>query len=224
MSDQASRGLMAPSLDLPPRVSSFLVKVASRCNLRCDYCYVYEHADQSWRQQPKLLSAENEQFLARRLGEYALAAKLERLLVVFHGGEPLLFGARRLAALADRIREVLPPFTAPDFSLQTNGVLLTEQELLLLKRARFGVSVSLDGPPSVHDRHRPDAKGRPSSERTLEAIRLLQRHPDTFSGVIGVIDPSAAPKAVLDYFAALNPPRLDLLLPDANHLRLPPGR
>ena len=34
---------------LPPaRITSFLVKIASRCNLACDYCYMYEHADQTY--------------------------------------------------------------------------------------------------------------------------------------------------------------------------------
>jgi uncharacterized protein len=29
----------------------FIVKVHSRCDLSCDYCYMYEMADQSWRDQ-----------------------------------------------------------------------------------------------------------------------------------------------------------------------------
>ena len=27
----------------------FILKVHSRCNLSCSYCYVYEMADQAWR-------------------------------------------------------------------------------------------------------------------------------------------------------------------------------
>ena len=34
------------------RSRQFLLKVHSRCNLACDYCYVYQHADQSWRTRP----------------------------------------------------------------------------------------------------------------------------------------------------------------------------
>ena len=30
-----------------------VLKVHSRCDLACDHCYVYEHADQSWRARPK---------------------------------------------------------------------------------------------------------------------------------------------------------------------------
>lgn len=28
----------------------FVVKIHSRCNPACDYCYVYDMADQSWRE------------------------------------------------------------------------------------------------------------------------------------------------------------------------------
>ena len=34
----------------------FVLKVHARCNLACDYCYMYELADQSWRNASKLMS------------------------------------------------------------------------------------------------------------------------------------------------------------------------
>src|ERR1043166_2879062 len=35
----------------PTPFREFVLKVHSRCNLTCDYCYIYEMADQSWRAQ-----------------------------------------------------------------------------------------------------------------------------------------------------------------------------
>ena len=55
------------SSSLPPRITSFLVKIASRCNLACDYCYIYEHADQSWRSQPPFMSDQTRRKLAERI-------------------------------------------------------------------------------------------------------------------------------------------------------------
>ena len=49
-----------------PKLTSFLVKVASRCNLDCDYCYVYHHADQSWRAMPEVLSPGDREAFATR--------------------------------------------------------------------------------------------------------------------------------------------------------------
>ena len=81
---------------MPARVAhitSFLVKIASRCNLDCDYCYVYHHADQRWRSMPRLMSAETLTAFAGRLVDYAREADMKRCVVVLHGGEPLLAGA-----------------------------------------------------------------------------------------------------------------------------------
>jgi len=36
----------------------FILKVHSRCDLACDHCYVYEHADQTWRHKPKVIADE----------------------------------------------------------------------------------------------------------------------------------------------------------------------
>lgn len=33
-------------------ITQYVIKLHSRCNLACDHCYVYEHADQTWRQHP----------------------------------------------------------------------------------------------------------------------------------------------------------------------------
>ena len=35
---------------------TFIWKIASRCNLNCTYCFVYNMADQRWREQPAFMS------------------------------------------------------------------------------------------------------------------------------------------------------------------------
>ncbi len=37
-------------------ISQYVLKVCSRCDLACDHCYVYEHADQSWQAKPKIIA------------------------------------------------------------------------------------------------------------------------------------------------------------------------
>ncbi len=208
----------------PVRFTSFLVKIASRCNLACDYCYMYEHADQSWRAQPAFMSDETRRLLAARLGEYARQANLAQLVVVFHGGEPLLAGAERLAETSDWIRNALPATTRADFSLQTNGTLLTEDGLRCLAEANISVSLSLDGSKAANDLHRLGHNGESSFQQSLNALELLERYPDTYAGLIAVIDPRTPPEKLFEFFAPRSPPRLDFLLPDANHMRPPPGR
>ncbi|MDQ3802344.1 MAG: FxsB family radical SAM/SPASM domain protein [Acidobacteriota bacterium] len=208
----------------PPRITSFLVKIASRCNLACDYCYMYEHADQGWRGQPALMSERVRRKLAERVGEYARREGLERLVVVFHGGEPLLAGPGRIAETARWIKQAVPSLTRVDFSLQTNGTLLDEEALDRLASEGVSVSLSIDGPRRANDLHRLDHRGRTSFPQTLRALELLESRPDVYGGVIAVVDPSVTPDELFEFFGPRLPPRLDFLLPDANHERLPPGR
>lgn len=206
------------------RLTSFLVKVASRCNLDCDYCYVYHHADQSWRTMPRVLSASDQVAFAKRLAAYVRAAGLDECAVIFHGGEPLLAGIDTLVHFAGLLRTAVPAECAIDIGLQTNGLLLTAETLEALDGANIAVSLSLDGPRSFNDRHRTSRRGRSSFDRAYAALQRLEERPAIFSGVIAVIDPGMSPRELFEFFAAHRIPKLDFLLPDAHHDRLPPGR
>ncbi|MBA1138722.1 cyclophane-forming radical SAM/SPASM peptide maturase YhhB [Mesorhizobium neociceri] len=208
--------------EAPPRITSFLVKVASRCNLDCDYCYVYHHADQSWRSMPKLLSAGDRGAFAHRLASYLAEESIKRSTVIFHGGEPLLAGVGTLVAFARQIRAATS--SSVDIGLQTNGLLLTEAALRAFEAADISISLSLDGPKYANDKHRNSKKGRSSFERVEGALERLKKHPTVFAGVIAVVDPTTPAEDLLAYFAAHEVPKLDFLLPDAHHLRQPAGR
>jgi uncharacterized protein len=204
-------------------VTCFLVKVASRCNLNCDYCYMYHHADQSWKKMPAFLSRENEELLANRIAEYTRNNNLERILIVYHGGEPLLAGIETIERITSGIRKTLPAFTKADFSLQTNGTLLTEVIVKEFERLDITVSLSIDGPESA-SKHRLNHAGKPSFFETEAALKILEKYPKIFGGVISVIDVNNDPESLLEYFNGFEIPSLDFLLPDANYNKLPPGR
>lgn len=207
------------------RFSGALLKVSSRCNLDCDYCYVYHHVDQSWRKQPPLMSDAVLALFSQRLSTYIAETGLRKFSIIFHGGEPLLYGAKRLATATDVIRGSAPTHCSLDFSVQTNGVLLTDEALSYLVQAQVSVSLSLDGPRSANDLHRLDHRARSTFDATFAALERLQSAPaGTFAGVIAVIDPLVAPRDLFEFFAARNLPRLDLLLPDATHAAPPTAR
>lgn len=214
---------MAVSVD-EVHLTSFLVKVASRCNLDCDYCYVYHHADQSWRSMPKLISSEDREAFASQLASYIHHAGIRRCVVVFHGGEPLLMGSAELVAFAAQLREAVGVDVKLDIGMQTNGLLLTREAIDELSSVDIGISLSLDGPKEANDLHRTSRRGRSSFEQTYRALQLLKSTPDVFAGVIAVIDPRTPPRQLLEFFNDEKVPRLDFLLPDSHHLRPPPGR
>ena len=71
-----------------PALSPFIIKLASRCNLNCTYCYVYNKADTTWRGRPAHMSVETFQATIERMREHCLASGQRAVSVVFHGGEP----------------------------------------------------------------------------------------------------------------------------------------
>jgi uncharacterized protein len=224
---QASEKIFSNVLYVPrdlPKITSFLIKVTARCNLNCDYCYVFNHADQSWKKMPAVLSSENRKLFAKRLTDYATEVNLDQCLILFHGGEPLLVGVERILEIVSLIKKEMPSEIKLYFSMQTNGTLLTKEKIEALEKENIGISLSLDGPKEVNDIHRLSHQKNSSFPKVMNAYKLLKEYPKTFTGVIGVIDPTTSPKEVLSFFAELDPPQIDLLLPDANYLNPPPLR
>ncbi|WP_105975134.1 FxsB family cyclophane-forming radical SAM/SPASM peptide maturase [Streptomyces geranii] len=205
----------------------FLLKIHSRCNLACDYCYVYESADQSWRDRPRTMDPETVRRTADLIAGHARAHGLAEVHVILHGGEPLLVGAARLEAMLRVLVDALDGVAALRLTLQTNGLRLTEDPALLPVLARYGVriGVSLDGTPAAHDRHRRRPDGRGSHADVAKALRLLADGPyrPLYAGVLCAIDLTADPVETYEALLEFAPPRLDLLLPHATWHTPPPG-
>ncbi|GAB7181453.1 FxsB family cyclophane-forming radical SAM/SPASM peptide maturase [Kitasatospora sp. Ki12] len=206
---------MTTSIPLP--LTQFVVKMHSRCDLACDHCYVYEHADRSWSSRPKIIADGILAKAAERIGEHAAAHRLPAVRVVLHGGEPLLAGPDRLRRAAEALRAALPPGCALDLRIHTNGVLLSRAFCTLFAELDLKVGISLDGDKAANDRHRRFADGRSSHPQVLRAVALLNepgfRH--LFAGLLCTMDVENDPVAVYRALAELRPPAVDFLLPHA---------
>ncbi|NUR43568.1 MAG: FxsB family radical SAM/SPASM domain protein [Streptomyces sp.] len=203
----------------------FVLKMHSRCDLACDHCYVYRHADQSWRRRPQVVPDEVAAAMVARIAEHARAhPELPRVHVILHGGEPLLAGADRLARTAQDLRAALDGVCDLDLRMQTNGLLLDEPTCRMLVRERISTGISLDGDRASNDRHRKRANGTGSYDDVVRAVRLLgsPEHRSAFAGLLCTIDVQNDPVAVYEALAALGPPRVDFLLPHATWDRPPP--
>lgn len=205
-------------------IQTFFFRVSARCNLACEYCYVFRHNDMSWRDLPRTVSSDTVVLFAERLREYAEHANLKDILVVLHGGEPLLVGPTVLVQHMDTIRDTLRDIAQVNFSLQTNGTLITNSFAEECHKRGVQISVSIDGPKYVHDSRRHSANGRGSFDRVLTGIRCLQAYPDLLCGVIGVLDPRVRADEILRFYSDTGLNDMDLLLPDATHDTLPPYR
>ncbi|MGW7666594.1 MULTISPECIES: FxsB family cyclophane-forming radical SAM/SPASM peptide maturase [unclassified Streptomyces] len=207
-----------------PALQQLVLKVHSRCDLACDHCYVYEHADQSWTRRPKIISQDTVRQVAHSLATYAKERELATVSVILHGGEPLLVGPLRLRGICEALTTALAPVTALDLRIHTNGVQLGPRHLEVFREFDVKVGISLDGDRAANDRHRLDRRGRSSYDRVLRAVELL-RTPENrhlFAGLLCTVDVENDPVAVHDALTALDPPRIDYLLPHSTWDNPPP--
>ena len=216
---------MADNEDLLP-FRQFVLKIHSRCDLACDHCYVYEHADQSWRGRPTVISPETVAKAGERIAEHASKHRLGMVRVIMHGGEPLLAGASRLAAIARALRRAIEPVSRLDLRIHTNGVRLDAEFCEVFLAEGVLVGISLDGDQAANDLHRRYLNGRSSYDQVLRAVALLreERYLPLYAGLLATIDIRSDPVAVFRALAGLAPPNVDFLLPHGTWDTPPPGK
>jgi len=206
-------------------VKQFVIKIHSRCNLACDYCYVYESADQSWRTRPRTISQRTLLAAGSQISAHAERHQFDRVSVTLHGGEPLLVGHEAMASIVETLRVAVEGCAQLDISLQTNGVLLDETFAELFLREGVRVGISLDGGREANDRHRVFPNGASSYDHVASAVRLMtsERYRPIFAGILVTIDPSNDPVQLLEDMVSLQPGKIDLLLPHATWESPPPA-
>ena len=153
-------------------ISQLLIKVATRCNIDCSYCYWFR--DAAVYDKPKLMSAEVLQQLLLRIEEHITEHGLVDLPIILHGGEPLLWGvenfshfAEACAAISSRTGSAIP------IAVTTNGVLIDDRWLDCFEAHDISVAISIDGPAHIHDLHRRTFQGGGTHAAVERAARLL---------------------------------------------------
>ena len=208
----------------PTPLRQFLIKMHSRCNLACDYCYVYTLADQTWRTKPRTIAPEIVSIVAERIAEHARTHGLDDVRVIFHGGEPLLTGASPLVAALGKIRAAVGGRVRVEASVQTNGTLISDETLDVFEQSCIRVGVSLDGGADTHDQHRRYINGRGSYADVTRALQRLIKHPAIYAGVLTTVNLRADPLLAYEALLDLAPPAVNFLLPHGNWSSPPPGR
>jgi uncharacterized protein len=200
------------------RVTSYVLKVASRCNLNCSYCYMYNLGDQTYMNQPKFMSLETVTALAERLNTYTKEAGIEVIQIIFHGGEPLLLDRDYYEKCLGIFKEKAPSLDIL-YSMQTNGVRLDEEWYEWLQKNEVQVGISLDGPANYHDAYRKFHNGKGSYREVSDAVKLGARY-----GLVGILSVMNIDIPVQEYYKEtkeLGISTLNLLFPDGHYDRLP---
>jgi len=155
----------------PVPLDTLVLHITDSCNLACAYCYESSQGRPS--EKREVMSYE----VARRAVDFLFerAGNLEKLVLVFFGGEPLLnfklieplveYAGNKASLNQKKIT----------FSITTNGTRLTPEIIQFIVQNQICVTVSIDGPEEVHDLYRRFPDGSPSYNMILPNIRNLLR-------------------------------------------------
>lgn len=206
--------------DNAPVFTFVLLKLASRCNINCTYCYWFRDAEVY--RKPPVFTREAEDAFCRRLEAHIEEFSLRDFMLIFHGGEPLLFPKHRFVAFQEKLLDIEDRTGCRIMrGVSTNGILIDQEWCDIFNRYDVSVSVSLDGPPDINDKHRVDFDGRGTHAETLRGIERLRAN-GIEPGLISVCNPATDPAAVLRYVVEeLGIKQFDILPPDATHADRP---
>lgn len=149
---------------------NLVLKLSKLCNLRCTYCYEYEHLAN-----PARMPLDGLAFFLARLGEHlATLAEPPALEFALHGGEPLLLPADYLRAVVALQRQHLGRHGLVfRNSVQSNLYRVPGGRLELLAELDIGLGVSLD----VSGGARVTAQGTDAEAAVQNALRNLLASP-----------------------------------------------
>ena len=193
-----------PSIDdeppAAPPIHALSLAVAQKCNLGCAYCYAREG---SFGGAAKNMALD----VALKSVDLLLAGKKagDHVNLAFMGGEPLVNRAVLRETVRYAVREAEELGVVLGFSITTNGTLLTESDADFFEEHGFAVTVSLDGPASLHDRLRPFKGGRGSFDTIRRAVAPLlerQRRMQVSARVTVTPEHEELPR-ILDEFVAM---------------------
>ncbi len=142
----------------------------SECNINCSYCFYLHKAELlDYPHHPRM----DDETLAQHIRQYIEAQDGDEVVFSWQGGEPTLMGR----AFFEKVLALQACYRRPgqriENDLQTNGLLLDDAWIELLKRGGFYVGLSIDGPRELHDLCRRTRNDRPTFDLVMNAARRL---------------------------------------------------
>jgi uncharacterized protein len=183
-----------------PPLRSLSLAIAQKCNLSCTYCYAQEGG---FGAKEKEMSPQAARAAVKLLFSEVSAG--ETVQLTFLGGEPLtnrklLRECTEMAALLGEAKGV-----RVNFSITTNGTLVTPDDGEFFEQHGFAVTISLDGIGHTQNRLRPFKGGNGSYDRILANIQPLLARQKTMqvSARVTVTPDNLSLRRTLDEFLAL---------------------
>ncbi len=156
---------------LDRKISQMTLQVTQGCNLRCKYCIYSEEINQHQRSHS---SKSMDWKTAKQAVDFLYAHSIDsdHVTIAFYGGEPLL--ALPLIQQVVAYSRELFDGKEIDYTITSNGTLLTDEIMHFLVNEKIHLVISLDGPKEIHDRNRVFAGGGGTFDTIMKNLGRLK--------------------------------------------------
>ncbi|WP_455719728.1 radical SAM protein [Agathobacter sp.] len=145
---------------------TIIVKGTNGCNLNCSYCSLGEKSDFKYINEKSLMSI---MIFSCNLARYRDERQIN---FIFHGGEPTLVSPDVYDECISYINSRYVDLDIT-FSIQTNGFIITEEFIRMIKKHDINVGVSIDGSEEIHDFERSTINGNNTYKKITENIEKM---------------------------------------------------
>ena len=183
---------------------TILIIPSFECNFRCKYCYLNNTT--------KGLSYKlNSDFICSVLLQLkdVIRAKQERVKLIWHGGEPLLWGIENYKKVFGFIKQNLSDIVVRN-SIQSNLSLIDENYITLFKQYDIKLGFSLDGTKEINDEQRVFTNGKGTFDFVMDKVSLCRSNGINI-GCISVCSRKCIGK-ITQFYHFMNELRLDFKL------------
>jgi uncharacterized protein len=158
--------------NVPQRIHVLAKPTGSTCNLNCAYCFYLKKEDLY----PGSRFRMSDEVLESYISQLIETHRSDTVTVAWQGGEPTLMGIdffRQAIAHQEKYRR---PGMTFENTMQTNGTLMNDEWCEFFRENNFLIGISIDGPRKLHDMYRVSRTGKPTFDRVMRGLRLLQKH------------------------------------------------
>lgn len=174
---------------------TFLIKPTNNCNLRCKYCFI----DNNIKSSSQIMPIDIAKKAIDQIAKFILSPHntSNKCSILWHGGEPLFWGASKYRAILCYMHETYPNVAWKN-SIQTNLTLITDEHIQVFKEFSVNISTSMDGYRELHDLNRVTANGNATHLVIVDKLHILAEN-NIRSGLIVVLNRTNIDKIIEIY-------------------------
>ncbi len=167
-------------MNMPTHITP-IIKLTEGCNYSCSFCRYANHPNGGLLMDTALVKK-----TINAVVQHNLQNGFHHTDIIFHGGEPLLWGLPRFCDIMDYEHSLQKSLSVTfQNRIQTNGYLLNQDWASLFATNNFSIGISIDGPDSLNCHYGP-LGGEESLTRVIKNLRFLEKQNISY-GILSVI-------------------------------------